>query len=66
MFLYIVLVKTTLKVFGSYQRWLAIFEDLREVEINAKEVLKNLAKFKTDLNEIKTGGKKSTHTKHNR
>ena len=41
-----------------------LFEDLRNVDINPKEVLKNQARFKRDLREIKTGGKKSPNQKN--
>ena len=41
-----------------------VFEDLRDGDINPKEVLKNQAKFKLDLSEIKTGCKKSIHQKY--
>ena len=35
-----------------------IFEDLRDGEIDSKEVLKIQATLKSDLSEIKIGGKK--------
>ena len=35
-----------------------IFEDLRDGEIDSKEVLKIQARLKLDLSEIKTGDKK--------
>ena len=35
-----------------------VFEDLRDGEIDSKEVLKIQARLKSDLNEIKIGGKK--------
>ena len=41
-----------------------VFEDLRDGDINPKEVLKNQARFKLDLSEIKTGRKKSIHQKY--
>ena len=37
--------------FGIYQILLKLFEDLRDGYINSKEVLKNQARFKSDLNE---------------
>ena len=47
------------KDFGNYQIPLKLFEDLRDGDTNPKEVLKNQARFKSDLSEIKTGGKKT-------
>ena len=41
-----------------------LFEDLRDDDINPQEVLKNQARFKSDLSEIKTGGKKSLNKKN--
>ena len=41
-----------------------VFEDLRDGNINPKEVLKNQARFKLDLSEIKTGCKKSLPQKY--
>ena len=40
------------KDFGNYQTPLKLFEDLRDGNINPKEVLKNQARFKSDLSEI--------------
>ena len=40
-----------------------LFEDLRDGDINPKDVSKNQARFKLHLIEIKTGGKKSLHQK---
>ena len=40
-----------------------LIEDLRDGNINLKEVLKNQARFKLDLSEIKTGCKKSSDQK---
>ena len=37
---------------------------LKNGDINPKEVLKNQAKFKLDLSEIKTGGNKSVYQKN--
>ena len=45
------------------QPW-KLLEDLRDGDTNPKEVLKNEPRLKLDLNEIKTGGKKSPHQKH--
>ena len=42
---------------GNYQMPLKLFEDLRDGHISHKEVLKNQARFKSDLSEIKTEGK---------
>ena len=42
---------------------LKLFEDLRDGDINSQKVLKNQAKFKADLSEIKTGCKKSPNQK---
>ena len=36
---------------------LKLFENLRDGDINPKGVLKNQARFKSDLSELKTGGK---------
>ena len=43
---------------------LKVFEDLRDGDLNPKEVLKNQARFKSDLSGIKTGGKKSLNQKN--
>ena len=43
------------KDFENYQMPLKLFEDLRDGEINPKEILKNQAMFKSDLSEIKIG-----------
>ena len=51
------------KDFTNYQIAWKLSEDLREGDINPKEVLKNQARFKLDLSEIKTGGKKLPHQK---
>ena len=51
------------KDFTNYQIPWKLSEDLREGDINPKEVLKNQARFKLDLSEIKTGGKKLPHQK---
>ena len=52
------------KDLGSYQMLLKLFKDLRDGDINPKKVLKNQARFKSDLSEIKTGGKKSINKKN--
>ena len=49
--------------FGNYQMPLKLFEDLRDGDINSKEVLKNQARFKSDLSEIKSGVRKSPNQK---
>ena len=41
-----------------------VFEHLKDGDINPKEVLKNQARFKLDLSEIKTGCKKSLPQKY--
>ena len=51
------------KHFRNYQTPLKLFEDLRVGNVSQKEVLKNQAKFKSDLSEIKIGGKKSSNQK---
>ena len=43
---------------GNYQIPMKIFEDLRDGEIDSKEVLKIQARLKSDLSEIKIGGKR--------
>ena len=48
---------------NNIQPW-KLLEDLRDGDTNPKEVLKNEPRLKLDLNEIKTGGKKSPHQKH--
>ena len=52
------------KDFGNYQTPLKLFEDLRDGNINPKEVLKNQTRFKLDLSEIKIGGKQSPNQKN--
>ena len=52
------------KDFGNYQTLLKLFEDLRDGNINHKEVLKNQGRFKSELSEIKIGGKKSPNQKN--
>ena len=52
------------KDFGNYQMLVKLFDDSRDGDINAKEVLKNQARFKSALSEIKTGGKKSINQKN--
>ena len=44
------------KDFGNHEMPLKLFEDLRNGDINPKEVLKKQARFKSDLIEIKIGG----------
>ena len=48
-----------LKDFRNYQMPCKLFENLRDGDINPKEVLRNQARFKSDLNDIKIGGNKS-------
>ena len=48
-----------LKDFRNYQMPWKLFENLRDGDINPKEVLRNQARFKSDLNDIKIGGNKS-------
>ena len=43
---------------------LKLFEGLKDGDINPKELLKNQARFKSDLSEIKTAGKKSLDEKN--
>ena len=50
------------KDFGNYQAPLKLFEDLRDRNINPKEVFKNQARFKSDLSEIKIGGQTPNQT----
>ena len=52
------------KDFGNYQMSSKLFEDLRDGDINSKDVLKNRARFKSDLSEIKIGSKKSPNQKN--
>ena len=51
------------KDFGNYQIPLKLFEDIRDGNINTKEALKNQARFKLELKEMKIGGKKSVDQK---
>ena len=51
------------KDFKNYREPLKLFEDLRDGNINPKEALKNQARFKSDLSEIKIGGNKSQDQK---
>ena len=41
------------KYFSSYQNPIKLFKDLRDGNINPKEVLKDQINFKSDLGEIK-------------
>ena len=52
------------KKFANYQTPLKLFEDLRDVNISPKEVLKNQTRFKSDVSEIKLGGKRSPNQKN--
>ena len=51
------------KDFGNYQMPLKLVEDLRDRDINPK-VLKNQARFVSDLSEIKVGDNKSINQKN--
>ena len=46
------------KYFSSYQNPIKLFKDLRDGNINPKEVLKDQRNFKSDLGEIKKGNPK--------
>ena len=48
-----------LKGFRNYQNPIEVFKDLRDCNINPKEVLKYQINFKSNLGEIKTGNGKS-------
>ena len=45
------------KYFSNYQMLIELFKNLRDSIIEPIEVLRSQAKFKSDLNEIKIGGK---------
>ena len=45
--------------FRNYQNPIKLFKDLRDVDINTKEVIKNQINFKPNLGEIKKGISKS-------
>ena len=47
------------KIFGNYQMLLKLFEDLRDGDINPKEILED----QSDLSEIKMVGKKLINQK---
>ena len=47
------------KDFRNYWVPLKLFGDLRDGNVNPKEALKKQARFKSDLSEIRIGGKKS-------
>ena len=47
------------KDFRNYQNPIELFKDLKDGNINPKEVLKDQINFKPDLREIKKGNKKS-------
>ena len=51
------------KDFINYKSQFKLFEDLKDGSINPKEGLKNQARFKLDLSEIKIGGNKSQDQK---
>ena len=48
----------------DYRKLFELIENLRDGNLNPKEVLKNQVKFKLDLNEIKLGGNKSEDQKN--
>ena len=48
------------KIFGNYQMLLKLFEDLRDGDINPKEILED----QSDLSEIKIVGKKLINQKN--
>ena len=48
----------SLKNFRNYQDPIKVFKDLRDGNINPKEVLKDQSNFKSDLGEIKKGNPK--------
>ena len=52
------------KDFGNYQLSLILFDDLKDGDINPKEVVKNHARFKSDLSEIEIDGNKSVNQKN--
>ena len=43
----------SLEIFRNYQNLIELFKDLRDGNVNPKEVLKDQIDFKADLNEIK-------------
>ena len=47
--------RRSLKDFRSQQNPIKLFKDLRDGNVNPKEVLKSQINFKSDLNEIKKG-----------
>ena len=47
------------KDFRNYQNPIELFKDLKDGNINPKEVLKDQINFKPDLREIKKGNKES-------
>ena len=49
----------SLKDFSDYQNPIDLFANLRNGNVNPREVLKNQNDFKSDLSEIKIGNKKS-------
>ena len=49
----------SLRNFRNYQNPIELFKDLKDDNINPKEVLKDQNNFKPDLREIKKGNKKS-------
>ena len=51
------------KDFSDYQNPLKVLENLRDSEVNEKEVLRGKVKLKSDLNEIRLWGNKSIDQK---
>ena len=47
------------KDFSNYQNLIDLFINLRDGNVNPREVLKNQINFKSDLNKIKKGNPKS-------
>ena len=47
------------KDFRNYQNQIDLFKDLKDSNINSKEVLKDQINFKSDLSEIKKENEKS-------
>ena len=51
------------KAFSDYRMPIELFEDLRDGNVDPKEVLKNQVKFKSDISEIKAGSNNSEDKK---
>ena len=52
------------KEFRGYQSPIKFFENLRDGDVNLKEVLKNQVKFKSHLSKIKIGSNKLKNKKN--